>query len=417
MFRSKQFYKFCAYGFLKNLRLFDAFFLLFLLENDLPYLQIGFLYSIRQVTIYIWEVPSGLLADALGRKKTLLFALASYLISFGIFYISDIFILFAAAMIFYGVGEAFRSGTHKAMILEYLKLNGLTDLKTRYYGATRSWSQLGSAISSLMAMGVIWTGQNYRELFLFTAIPYLLDFINIATYPGELDKTHSDASSPFILNSVRKRFKQTWHDFINIFKHKEAVRGIFSAATYIAVYKGAKDYLQPMIQTAAISIPFFMEVDQTKHTAVFVGIVYFILYLFTSFASRNAWRFEESFQPLSKAINAAYLAGVISIAISGIFLTFNVAALAIIFFILIYILQNIRRPLVVSYLSEIIPARVMASGLSAESQLETIILAVFAPLLGFLADQLGLAAALVISGLLFLALFPFVRLREKELTG
>ena len=411
--RTKQFYKFCAYGFLKNLRLFDAFFLLFLLQNGLPYLQIGILYTIRQITIYIWEVPSGLIADALGRKKTLLFALGSYLLSFLLFFISDIFILFALAMIAYGIGEAFRSGTHKAMILEYLKLNGLTELKTRYYGATRSWSQLGSAVSSLLAMGVVLLGKNYQQLFLFTAIPYLLDFINIATYPQELDRSDSASDNPFFLKSIGERFRQTWQDFKNIFRHKKAVRAIFSAATYIAVYKGAKDYLQPMIQTAAISMPLFIEADDTKRTAVLVGIIYFGLYLLTSFASRNSWRFENSFKPLSRSINIAYLAGVISIAVSGLFLSFEVSIAAIIFFILIYILQNIRRPLVVSYLSEVIPSRVMASGLSAESQLETIVLALFAPLLGFMADQWGLAVALMISGLLFLILFPLVRLKEK----
>ncbi|HID39450.1 MAG TPA: MFS transporter [Calditrichaeota bacterium] len=413
--RTKQFYKFCAYGFLKNLRLFDAFFLLFLLENGLPYLQIGILYTIRQITIYIWEVPSGLIADALGRKKTLLFSLAAYLISFILFFISNIFPFFALAMVSYGIGEAFRSGTHKAMILEYLRLNDLTDLKTRYYGATRSWSQLGSAVSSLLAMGVVLTGQNYKQLFLFTAIPYLLDFINIATYPAELDKSHGATGNPILLRSVGDRFRQTWQNFKNIFRHKESVRAIFSAASYIAIYKGAKDYIQPMIQTAALSMPFFIEADDSKRTAVLVGIIYFCLYLLSSFASRNAWRFENSFKPLSRSINIAYLAGVTAIALSGIFLSFKYTAAAIIVFIFIYILQNIRRPLVVSYLSEVIPSRVMASGLSAESQLETIVLAIFAPLLGFMADQWGLAAALVISGLLFLSLFPFVRLKEKAI--
>ena len=37
-----QYYKFCLYGFLKNLEFFEAFQILFLLENGLTFLQIGF---------------------------------------------------------------------------------------------------------------------------------------------------------------------------------------------------------------------------------------------------------------------------------------------------------------------------------------------------------------------------------------
>ena len=58
-------------------------------------------------------------------------------------------------MLLFANGEAFRSGTHKAMIIQYLKIKGLLKLKTEYYGHTRSWSQRGSAISSLIAGGLV----------------------------------------------------------------------------------------------------------------------------------------------------------------------------------------------------------------------------------------------------------------------
>ena len=54
-------------------------------------------------------------------------------------------------MVFFALGESFRSGTHKAMILEYLKRNGLMAHKVAYYGHTRSWSQIGSAVMALTA--------------------------------------------------------------------------------------------------------------------------------------------------------------------------------------------------------------------------------------------------------------------------
>ena len=46
--RNRQFRKFQAYGFLKNLRFFDPFLMLFFLEKGLSYLEIGTLYAIRR---------------------------------------------------------------------------------------------------------------------------------------------------------------------------------------------------------------------------------------------------------------------------------------------------------------------------------------------------------------------------------
>lgn len=69
--KNLQFYKFSAYGFLKNLRFFDAFFILYLNQKGISYTEIGTLYAIREIIINIAELPSGLVADTYGRKTTL----------------------------------------------------------------------------------------------------------------------------------------------------------------------------------------------------------------------------------------------------------------------------------------------------------------------------------------------------------
>ncbi|MDO7976343.1 hypothetical protein [Oceanotoga teriensis] len=39
--KDKQYYKFCMYGFFKNLRFFEPFFMLFLKEKGLSFTEIG----------------------------------------------------------------------------------------------------------------------------------------------------------------------------------------------------------------------------------------------------------------------------------------------------------------------------------------------------------------------------------------
>ena len=131
--RNRQYFKFCIYGFLKNLRFFDAFFILFLIEKGLPFTQIGILYAAREIVINVFEIPSGILADTFGRKSALIGSFVVYILSFSVFYLSSDFWLFLIAFILYGIGEAFRSGTHKGMIMDYLELNHWEEQKINYY--------------------------------------------------------------------------------------------------------------------------------------------------------------------------------------------------------------------------------------------------------------------------------------------
>ena len=158
--------KFCLYGFLKNLRFYDAFLLLFFLDNGLNYSQIGLLYAAREVTTNLLEVPSGILADTYGRKRSLLLAFLVYILAFLTFYLSANFFLLLIAMVLVGVGDAFRSGTHKGMIMDYLRIMGWEAQKINYYGHTRSWSQLGSAVSALLAGLTVFYASNYRIIYL-----------------------------------------------------------------------------------------------------------------------------------------------------------------------------------------------------------------------------------------------------------
>jgi len=64
-------WKFKFYGFFKNLRFFEPFLLLIFLAWDVNLFQIGILIAIQEAIIFIFEVPSGILADNRGKKAEL----------------------------------------------------------------------------------------------------------------------------------------------------------------------------------------------------------------------------------------------------------------------------------------------------------------------------------------------------------
>jgi len=83
-------YRFSLYGFLKKLRFFEPFIILLFREDGLSFLQIGLLYSIRDIATNILEIPSGIYADAFGRRKSMLFSFSAYIVSFIVFYLFSV---------------------------------------------------------------------------------------------------------------------------------------------------------------------------------------------------------------------------------------------------------------------------------------------------------------------------------------
>jgi hypothetical protein len=57
----------------------------------------------------------------------------------------------------------------------------------------------------------------------------------------------------------------------------------------------------------------------------------------------------------------------------------------------------------------------MATAMSAESQAETLVAAILAPILGYFADLYGVGPAITIASVLLLVLFPFYKAKNKAI--
>lgn len=387
--KNRQYVKFCLYGFLKNLRFYDAFLLLFFLDNGISFSQVGVIYAAREITTNILEVPSGILADAYGRKRSLLLAFLVYILAFLTFYLSANFLLLLLAMILVGVGDAFRSGTHKGMIMDYLRLMGWEGQKVNYYGHTRSWSQLGSAISALIAGLTVFYTSSYRIIYLISITPYLLNFINIYTYPAELDRPLRQKKK------VRRSLKSVIGDLWSVLRQGRVLAIVNSAALHSAYLKTVKDYIQPLIVGLAALLPFLTQMEVESRNGLVVGVVYFFIFLMTSSASRNAGRIHAraGSNIQTKTLLLGFFAGIMS---GGLFyLEFQFMSL--LFFVAIYVIENLRKPILTGFLADSVPNEILTSVISAQSSYQTLTTATLSIVLGLLADSFGVGIALVLA--------------------
>jgi len=392
------FRRFALYGFLKNVRLFEPFLILALRDGGLSYTQIGLLYAIRALTTNVLEIPSGLLADLWGRRPALIVAFLGYIASFILFYVANGFAAFAIAMVCFGLGEAFRSGTHKALILSYLADRGMSDRRLEYYGATRAASQLGSALNALLAAGLVIYSGNYRFLFLASSLPYVLGLINIVTYPRSLERPSSAGS-----------YADTIRGFAAIFRNRPALRAMTNSAVFTACFKSSKDYLQPVVAAAALTLPWGFGLDATDRTAVLMGVVYSLIFVIASGASRSARGISDRFRDAASAVNVTYIVGAGALLLAGLGSYVTAMAVSIVSFLVLYVIQNVRKPMNVAYTSGQLPEAVMASGLSAESQFKTLLEMFIAPAIGVVADRVGLGVSLMGAGAFLVVLYPLAR--------
>ncbi len=387
--RDIQFRRFCAYGFLKNLRFFDIFFLLFLYENDQSYMAIGSLYAIREGIIYIMEVPSGLLADNFGRKNALLAGLIAYIASFLVFYFSREFWGYAIGMTLYGLGDAFRSGTNKGMIMDYLRRNGWIQYKVAYYGLTRSWSQRGSALSALIAGILVYFQGSYNFVFLIALLPYSINLINIYSYPNYLNfSPKKNTQSQVTTSSI-------FTVFINSLKQPNTLKIINSAAMHTSFMKSLKDYIQPIMLQVAFLLPLMGQPNIQNKNALVIGILYTILFLLTSQASKYA-HFLLTLKHGNLSLITLCL-GLSCGVVAGVFHQFQLPIASLVFFISIYLIENLRKPILTGELADAVPGDVLTSILSVQSLYQSVLAIGIALFMGFLADRYDIGSAFATS--------------------
>ena len=403
--KNKQYKKFCAYGFLKNLRFFDAFLILFLLDKGMTYTQIGVLYAAREIITNLFEIPSGLIADIYGRKKSLAAALFIFILSFLIFWLSLNFWLYLFAFIIFGVADAFRSGAHKGMMMDYLKLNNWATYKSEYYGHTRSWSQRGSALSALIAGLLVFIDGNYQNIFIYSVIPYAMNFILILSYPQEIDK-------PKKKHEIKKTsFRNSFRALFSVLKQKSVFKLVSTSAFHTAYLKALKDYIQAIMLGIALLLPGIKGIDIDRQNGIIIGILYFIIYLLTSFASQYSSVILKKV-PTNLA-RKTLLLGLLFGAACGVFFIYDIWIWAFVAFTLIYIIENIRKPILTAFIADNVPNELLTSVYSSQSQLRTLFSAAIAFVFGVLADIWGIGIALVLVSSIMLILTGFISYRKK----
>ena len=320
------------------------------------------------------EVPSGYLADRIGRKFCLVAGSGVWIVSWLFYCWGSSFAVFAIAEALAGVAASLISGANTALAYETLiELN-----RTSYYPTIEGRLVAVAGISEAVC-GII--GAAIADIDL--VYPFYLQTLCLIVYFGlaltlkepQHERQLSNLQSlPELKNTiievVFQRRQLRWLIFLN---------GTFSTASFLIVWL-SQDYLR-----------------QIQFPIAAMGWVWAIFHLLMSLASVNARRVENTI-----GIKQALWGLVLLLSGSYILLGAIATTWGIMFIATIYMVRGLCSPLILNSINQQIASNYRATILSLNSFVFRSGFAIIAPIIGAIASKYTLNVALMASGCFFL---------------
>ena len=135
--------------FITNLNMQGSIWVLYLAYCGLNLAEIGLLEGIYHITAIIWEIPSGAVADLLGRKRSMILSRICIAISCMLMLFSGSFGLFALSFIIQALGNGFNSGSEEALVYDSMKALGQEEQYMRVYGQLNVIIEVSQGIATV----------------------------------------------------------------------------------------------------------------------------------------------------------------------------------------------------------------------------------------------------------------------------
>ncbi len=113
--------------------------------------QIGFAECLFHVTSLLFEIPSGVISDVFGRKKTMIYSQCFFVISAFLMMIAESTVGVYIALMLDALGYNFSSGTREALAYDSLKKAGKEDEYDKYASTEMMIYRIGNASAMLCA--------------------------------------------------------------------------------------------------------------------------------------------------------------------------------------------------------------------------------------------------------------------------
>ena len=325
------------------------------------------------ISIVIFEIPSGYLADVIGRRKTIIIGSIFGTLGFIIYSIFTGYWAFVIAEMTLGLGMSCISGADSALLYDSLKMLGRDNQYVKYEGQNFSVGNFAEAIAGL-------TGGALAEISLHFPF-YIQTGIAFIAVPAAFMLVEPQVHS----KRMAMGMKDIWHVIeYSLFVNKSLRWNILFSS---------------IIGAATLTMAWVIQLylSHIGYHEYQIGIVAMLLNLVVGFTTLYAYRAEKYMSP-PFTVWSTTLVITGSFLIAGLFQAHWVIGV----FMLFYVSRGIATPVLKDYVNQITASHMRATVLSIRSLLIRAVFASVAPLFGWFTDQYSLAEAFIFLGIFYM---------------
>ena len=142
---------------------------LFFQEHGLSLTEVMILQAIYSLSVALFEIPSGYIADIFGRKQSIVVSTIFSFIGFLVFSFYGGFYAFAVAQVLVGIGGSLISGSDSALLYDTLLETGDKTTYTKIEGRSYAIGNFSEALAGILG-GFLAVGSIYLPVYVQTAI-------------------------------------------------------------------------------------------------------------------------------------------------------------------------------------------------------------------------------------------------------
>jgi len=377
--------------FLQNLAFAAPIQTLFFQARGLTLSQIMILQSILLGSAILLEIPTGILGDRVGKKRSIVLGVGCALLAWIPWFLATDIWTFAVAFILLGASQAFISGSDQALLYELLASKGRQKDMQKSYGLYLAMSTFGFALAGLIGgfLAADQTIAQYIHLYVLSAVAQVCALVLFLS----IREPTLPASDMPIAPAERKILRAA----LDVLKTNQGLRRIVILSVLTAPFSVALLTLfQPYFVLSSVPAPWF-------------GIALFLSSLAASGSKLFVHRLEAMLGMEWAALLSTVLPGLLWVLMALVFHPI----IAVLLFILSDAAGNLRDPIFADYMNRHIPSSTRATTLSAISLITSVYLLLLQPIIGTLAD-IDLRYAFVCMGGIIIVSAILFRIRRSH---
>ncbi len=371
-------------------------------------LQLVLVGTALEGSIFLFEVPTGVVADSISRRLSIVLGVFIIGIAFLLNAMWPVFWVIMFAQVIWALGYTFTSGATQAWISDEI---GEEYAGLAYIRASR-WEQWGGIAGTIASVFIAIL--SLRTPIIIGGFLFIFLAVYLAVFMPEKGFNRTQIQN----NAYLQEFYHTLKNGIKAVKVRPSLIGILAAGFFFGFYSEGYDRLWQAHILEKFNLPsaawFSPAYSSTEMSAVFWNaLLKIVLMGFSVLATKSIEkRLDRTNIPTLVRIMLLF-SGLLFISLLGFSLTGNLI-LSLVFILVIGVSREMIYPVYTTWVNHRIPSNVRATVLSLSSQVDAIGQTIGGPIVGVVARGFSIAAGLLTSVIMLFPVLPILWGQRKN---